>query len=501
MKIIITESQLKNIVEQVNKNEKKNASFTTTKDHVLTKNTTFGGDLKIPTGTKFTAHQSGNKKDLSMGGITYTASVDRNEGGKTKATTVYYCDGENAGKFWHADSKSWYYDKTKILSGYLSKNVCFKSDADQVYWEKKDKDLEKKVENQNTTDYMRTPEYKKNQEFLKSQGMVVDFIGSPMSANQHFAMSALHSMKRVTDIQANNIEWANSECRRIGLSKLATVNMTTKKFNTYDSSLISSINDFDSPIYTHITTKLKPTYANFFLSDFYFKWGELKKVVDETKNLPNNYYFPEGVYNFYAQYYGTTNVSQIVSVIKQRKTSCVGGGLTAEQGHQVISTLTFVSAFIPVVGPFLAAGLGTADAALLWSQGKKAEAGLTLAFSIIPFASEIPALKNIGSAALENIAGKVTAKLPLNPEELNIVSKINGAKAEFDGIAKKYIASKTKDSTVQEFIKISKEKGEEYLVDKISEKTGVPLKPKDLVKKEVTGLAQKYDKSQKPKTT
>jgi hypothetical protein len=149
MKIIVTEEQIKKIINNVygnilfeeTKPKPKNQTYTTVQDRLLTKNTLTGGELKIPKGTRFTAHQSGDRKDKSTGGADFTASVDRITNGKNKPSTVFYCNGTNAGKFWNDASKSWYYDKSKVLSGYLSKNLCTKSLADQSYWESKKIDI------------------------------------------------------------------------------------------------------------------------------------------------------------------------------------------------------------------------------------------------------------------------------------------------------------------------------------------------------------------------
>lgn len=146
MKIIVTEEQIKEIINNVygNISEQtkptfKNQTYTTTQDRLLTKDTlTASNGLKIPKGTIFTAHQNGDKKITTP---TYTTSVDRITNGKNKPSTVYYCNGTNAGKFWNEDSKSWHYDKSKVLSGYLSKNLCTKSLADQSYWESKKIDI------------------------------------------------------------------------------------------------------------------------------------------------------------------------------------------------------------------------------------------------------------------------------------------------------------------------------------------------------------------------
>ena len=146
MKIIVTEEQIKEIINNVygnilfeqTKPVSKNQTYVTTQDRSLTKDSLTGGELKIPKGTIFTAHQNGDKKITTP---TYTASVDRITNGKNKPSTVYYCNGTNAGKFWNDASKSWYYDKSKVLSGYLSKNLCTKSLADQSYWESKKIDI------------------------------------------------------------------------------------------------------------------------------------------------------------------------------------------------------------------------------------------------------------------------------------------------------------------------------------------------------------------------
>jgi hypothetical protein len=146
MKIIVTEEQIKEIINNVygnilseqTKPAPKNQTYTTTQDRSLTKDTLLGGELKIPKGTTFTAHQNGDRKLTTP---TYTTSVDRITNGKNKPSTVYYCNGTNAGKFWNDASKSWYYDKSKVLSGYLSKNLCTKSLADQSYSEIKKIDI------------------------------------------------------------------------------------------------------------------------------------------------------------------------------------------------------------------------------------------------------------------------------------------------------------------------------------------------------------------------
>lgn len=75
--------------------------------------------------------------------------------------------------------------------------------------------------------------------------------------------------------------------------------------------------------------------------------------------------------------------------------------------HTIATILSIGTAFIPVVGPFISAGIGLADAALYYKEGDKNAAGLTAAFSMIPFISMIPGVKQLGSKGMALLASKV----------------------------------------------------------------------------------------------
>ena len=527
MKIIISELQLKKIIiEQKETASKKtttkpkNQTYITTQDTIISKNELTGGQLKIPKGTKFTAHQYGDKNDKITGGATFTASVDRVVNGKISQSTVFYCNRRNAGKFWNGASKSWYYDKTKILSGYLSKNLCTKSFGDQYYFENKHEWIDAKNKKEElafcSTEgqyvnakggkdcYHNSTEFQKNNAFLQSQGLDVRLWSNnvnPTTANHHFNIVALNNIKEIVDFHANQGIIIN-ECMRISLSSIKSTPHKSKYFNAYDSSLKTLIDDPKSRLYIapNFSKTVSPTYANFFLSDFYYNWGVLSKSVNGDGSYRGDnetMYFPEGVYNFMISYYGTANIKEIKNVLATTKPGCQAGGMTPEQGHKFIATLTLISAFIPFAGPFIAAGLGTIDSAILYSEGKKGEAALTLALSMVPFASEIPALKGVGQEVFKNIAAKTINRVPFNAEEINVVTKMSGAKAEFDALAKKWIASKASSPAVQEVINIAKKKGEGYLVDKAkSTITGLDSKYVPTNRKDVVSLAKDVTKDQ-----
>lgn len=81
--------------------------------------------------------------------------------------------------------------------------------------------------------------------------------------------------------------------------------------------------------------------------------------------------------------------------------------------HTLAMVLGIGSAFIPVIGPFISAGIGLADAALYYKQGDSESAGLVAAFSMIPFAgkilSKIPGVKELGSKGMALLASKLSS--------------------------------------------------------------------------------------------
>ena len=74
-----------------------------------------------------------------------------------------------------------------------------------------------------------------------------------------------------------------------------------------------------------------------------------------------------------------------------------------------MTVLAIGAIFIPLAGPFISAGIGLADAALYYKQGDKKTAGLTAAFSMIPFIGKIPGVKQLGSKGMALLASKLTS--------------------------------------------------------------------------------------------
>jgi hypothetical protein len=96
--------------------------------------------------------------------------------------------------------------------------------------------------------------------------------------------------------------------------------------------------------------------------------------------------------------------------------------------HTIATILQIGTAFIPVVGPFISAGIGLADAGLYYKEGDKNAAGLTAALSMLPFAgkvvSKIPGVAKLGNKGMALLASKLSKGVQLVQEELIISEKL-----------------------------------------------------------------------------
>ena len=68
--------------------------------------------------------------------------------------------------------------------------------------------------------------------------------------------------------------------------------------------------------------------------------------------------------------------------------------LAAKYPHEFLAVAGIATAFIPLVGPFIAAGIGALDASLYYKEGDKTSASISLLFSLLPFIS-IEITKNL----------------------------------------------------------------------------------------------------------
>ena len=96
--------------------------------------------------------------------------------------------------------------------------------------------------------------------------------------------------------------------------------------------------------------------------------------------------------------------------------------------HGVATAFQIASAFIPVLGPFISAGIGLLDAAQYHKEGKKTEAGIVALFSILPglgkVVQKIPGITQLGEKGMVALGNKLITKQALNKVEQRIVNSI-----------------------------------------------------------------------------
>lgn len=102
--------------------------------------------------------------------------------------------------------------------------------------------------------------------------------------------------------------------------------------------------------------------------------------------------------------------------------------------HTVLMIVGIASAFIPLVGPFAAAGIGLVDAALYAKQGDPKMAGMMAMFSLLPGAgaiiNRIPVIRQLGVKGMSALAQKLSKGQKItDPIELQV---INGIKENVD---------------------------------------------------------------------
>lgn len=80
--------------------------------------------------------------------------------------------------------------------------------------------------------------------------------------------------------------------------------------------------------------------------------------------------------------------------------------------HTTLTIMQIGTAFIPMVGPFISAGIGALDAALYYKEGDKTSAALVGAFSLLPgvgaIVSKIPGIKQLGTKGMAALAKKIS---------------------------------------------------------------------------------------------
>ncbi len=129
--------------------------------------------------------------------------------------------------------------------------------------------------------------------------------------------------------------------------------------------------------------------------------------------------------------------------------------------HTAMMIVGIGSAFIPVVGPFIAAGIGLADAALYYKEGDTKSAGMSALFSIIPgvgpIVSKIPGIAKLGVKGMSALATKLAKGTKItDPLEISVVNAIGKNKEFVQGAVNNHVkalsqqaAAKTTSSSIK----------------------------------------------------
>ena len=129
--------------------------------------------------------------------------------------------------------------------------------------------------------------------------------------------------------------------------------------------------------------------------------------------------------------------------------------LAAKYPHEFLAVAGIATAFIPLVGPFITAGIGALDASLYYKEGDKTSASISLLFSLLPFIGKIPGVKETGSAVWKTIASKFSSGAKLTQLETELVQQVVSNSSSIQTLAKS--ASKKISPLVKEITELKPE--------------------------------------------
>ena len=150
-----------------------------------------------------------------------------------------------------------------------------------------------------------------------------------------------------------------------------------------------------------------------------------------------------------------------------------------ENPHLVNQVAQIAALIIPVVGPFVSAGIGLADAATYVKEGKNTEAGVSAFFALLPgigsVVGKIPGVKQLGQKGMQALATKFLTRAPLNAVEQGVITGINLnkelIKQETNSVVKNMAANavtKATDSATKRVLKDIAKEGIEISAEEIA---------------------------------
>jgi hypothetical protein len=101
--------------------------------------------------------------------------------------------------------------------------------------------------------------------------------------------------------------------------------------------------------------------------------------------------------------------------------------LSSDYRHNILTVIGIASAFVPVIGPLLAIGIGLADAAAYYREGDKKGAALVAVLSLIPGIPKLASALGLSKwsvKAMALLAKKMSMGSALTSVEASVVKKI-----------------------------------------------------------------------------
>lgn len=316
--------------------------------------------------------------------------------------------------------------------------------------------------------WSKTEEGKSTIKFLTDLGHDRFILQNAKSANNAYNLAAVSAMRKLTEkLVTINYSQTDPFFRVTVLNKKPSGGV--QKFSSFDFNMVeklkSNINNAEKQYNVNLDTFTRSEIGSnrtisgtFILEDFYFNYGQILNTVKDL-NSSDNYLFPDGVYNFFTQFFGGDNVNTIKNSIElqnvtnrpklnpgegwkqisftSRVTNETQWKPIIESLHVILPVASFVlNVFGGPPGMVVGAGLETIDAALYQFYDEDPYmAGLSLIFALVPLGelAQIPGFKQVTKEGveegLEKLLWKQVRKEPLNEsEELFLKNVTNNPK-------------------------------------------------------------------------
>jgi len=128
------------------------------------------------------------------------------------------------------------------------------------------------------------------------------------------------------------------------------------------------------------------------------------------------------------QYKDMTKGQKDLSKVYNSKTSEQTSNYKIDD-HTLNTILAIGAAFIPVVGPFISAGISLYDAGKYYSEGDTKTAGMVGMFAFLPGAaalvSKIPGIKELGAKGMSTLATKLSSNSKLTKLESEVAEALS----------------------------------------------------------------------------